>query len=169
MAKILTSKTVVRYIKNAEKRGESCPGRLCDGYCDLCIWTSSFDALSSIEALGARVTRESVEPVFAAPFTRLTAFINGKEVASVSRPWDLAEGLWDLLADVEAYNADAMFVDDAITCAGCGGPCDAVDAVADDFGSALCGSVYGNGCAESAAGAMFVDGVLVARTTHVSI
>jgi hypothetical protein len=33
-------------------------------------------------------------------------------------------------------------------CDDCGGPCDAVDAVADDFGLAFCGSVYGNGCAD---------------------
>jgi hypothetical protein len=36
-----------------------------------------------------------------------------------------------------------------VRCAGCGGPCDATDAVADDSGLAWCGSVYGNGCADS--------------------
>ena len=38
---------------------------------------------------------------------------------------------------------------EGVTCDGCGIVCDAVDAVSDDF-IALCGSVYGNGCADMA-------------------
>lgn len=38
--------------------------------------------------------------------------------------------------------------DDAVRCVACGCECDATDAVADDCGLALCGSTYGNGCAD---------------------
>ena len=38
--------------------------------------------------------------------------------------------------------------DAGVTCAECGGPCDAADSVADDSGLAWCGSFYGNGCAD---------------------
>lgn len=43
-----------------------------------------------------------------------------------------------------------MTVTDDSICSACGGPCDAVDAVALDSGLAFCGSVYGNGCADKA-------------------
>jgi hypothetical protein len=128
MAKLLTSHLVSTYVNEAQEFGAGCDDG-CGDACDVCIWGSAFDALCDIEARGARVTRETVEPLFGAPFTRLTAFIKGKAVASVSRPWDIAEGLWDLLADVK--EAQAANDDDA--------------------------------------GAMFVDGVLVARVTHVTI
>ena len=39
--------------------------------------------------------------------------------------------------------------EEGVTCDGCGIVCDAVDAVSDDV-IALCGSVYGNGCADMA-------------------
>jgi hypothetical protein len=42
------------------------------------------------------------------------------------------------------YNPTA---EEGVKCDGCGIVCDAVDAVTDDF-IALCGSVYGNGCAD---------------------
>ena len=44
---------------------------------------------------------------------------------------------------------DGVLTDESpVPCAGCGGPCDAADSVADDSGLAWCGSLYGNGCAD---------------------
>ena len=37
----------------------------------------------------------------------------------------------------------------AVLCACCGGPCDAIDAVATDAGLAFCGSFRGRGCADA--------------------
>lgn len=78
----------------------------------------------------------------------------------------------DILADVALINlaVDLGLEEDGTTCDECGGPCDADDAVTDDCVN-LCGSLHGNGCADTwhDAGAMFVDGVLVARTRTITL
>lgn len=80
-------------------RATDCPGDDCDT-CGACMWGMAWDALASMPAHVA-VTRDTVFPAFGEPFGRLTASRNGEEIATVTRFWDIAEGLWDLLARVE--------------------------------------------------------------------
>jgi hypothetical protein len=141
----------------------------------------AYDAICSFPA-GVTVTRDTVSPVFGAPFGRLTATVDGDIIAITTRFWDIAEGLHDLLGYATTALADDVTAvldgdmvdryddDDAVVCDACGGPCDAADAVTDDCVN-LCGGFYGNGCADddNDAGAMLVDGVFVARVTRVTI
>jgi hypothetical protein len=105
----------------------------------------AYDAICSFPA-GVTVTRDTVSPVFGAPFGRLTATVDGDVIAITTRFWDIAEVLNDLLGYVTTALADDVTaVIDG----------DMVDRYDDDD--------------DNDAGALFVDGVFVARVTHVTI
>ena len=77
----------------------------CDGTCDETILGMAYDALCSFPA-GVVVSRDTVEPTFGAPFSRLTARVDGDIVATTTRFWDIAEGLHDLLGYVTTALVD---------------------------------------------------------------
>lgn len=82
-----------------------CPDiETCKGDCDDAILHSAYDALATLPA-GVVVTAHKVEPLFDAPFTRLTATWDTEgetRAVCIDRAWDLAEGLWDIVAAVRA-------------------------------------------------------------------
>jgi hypothetical protein len=80
----------------------------CDGTCEQEIYGSAYDAVTQFPA-GVEIHAETTWPAFSAPFSTLTASsADGEELASVSRYWDIAEGLWDLLARVSDTAAVAQ-------------------------------------------------------------
>lgn len=75
----------------------------------------------------------------------------GEPCSGSSFSWQPCEWCGDTLGG-DRFCASIPDTEPGVTCAECGGPCDAADSVADDSGLAWCGSFYGNGCADKNGG-----------------
>lgn len=105
MATIITPESISSELDSLDPCGVECDHNLCDHV----VLGSAYDAIGSLHAAGVAVSRVTVEPLFGAPFFSLIAVdvLDSEVLATVSRYWDIAEGLWDLLREVENVRATA--------------------------------------------------------------
>jgi hypothetical protein len=105
MANSITPYSISEELDSLDPCGVECDHNLCDHD----VLGSAYDAISSLHAAGVAVSRVTVESLFGAPFFSLIAVdvLDSEVLATVSRYWDIAEGLWDLLSEVENVRATA--------------------------------------------------------------
>jgi hypothetical protein len=105
MAKTITPYEISEQIDALAPCDDACN----DEFCDHAILGSAYDAICALHEAGVAVSLVNVNPVFSAPFHSLVAVdvLESEVLATVSRYWDIAEGLWDLLSEVEAARAAA--------------------------------------------------------------
>tara|TARA_R110000868_G_scaffold408184_1_gene690684 strand:+ start:728 stop:1006 length:279 start_codon:yes stop_codon:yes gene_type:complete len=85
----------------SEMEATACASDECDGGedCDSCVLAMAWDLRAQFPR-GVVVTLSGGSSPFGQSFPRMTAERFGREVATVSGFWDIAEGLSNLLAEI---------------------------------------------------------------------